>query len=117
MPFERLEALNAIEAAQVYKRIMNQIDDHGTKLILVKYMIYVCSNATGGDEVAKIESIAGTQVSLSVIELSLNILVKLPNHLQDTMRHLIGKPSIIVESLLMGSHISIVAKLLKRYPK
>lgn len=115
--FERLEALNAIEAAQVYKRIMNQIDDHGTKLILVKYMIYVCSNATGGDEVAKIESIAGTQVSLSVIELSLNILVKLPNHLQDTMRHLIGKPSIIVESLLMGSHISIVAKLLKRYPK
>ena len=54
--FERLEALNAIEAAQVYKRIMNQIDDHGTKLILVKYMIYVCSNATGGDEVAKIES-------------------------------------------------------------
>ena len=80
-------------------------------------MIYVCSNATGGDEVAKIESIAGTQVSLSVIELSLNILVKLPNHLQDTMRHLIGKPSIIVESLLMGSHISIVARLLKRYPK
>eukprot|EP00943_MAST-04B_sp_MAST-4B-sp1_P005186 g5186.t1 len=115
--FERLEALNAIEAAQVYKRIMNQIHDHDTKLILVKYMIYVCSNATEDTEVAKIEQIVGTQASLSVIELSLNILVQLPNNLQDAMRHLIGKPSIIVESLLMGSHISIVAELLKKYPK
>ena len=33
--FERLEALTAIEAAKVYKRVMRQIDDHNTKLILV----------------------------------------------------------------------------------
>ena len=115
--FERLEALTAIEAAKVYKRVMRQIDDHNTKLILVKYMIYVCKNAYEESVLAEIESIAGTKVSLSVIELSLNILVQLPADLQDAMRHLIGKPSIIVESLLMGCHIDIAAELLKKYPK
>ena len=115
--FERLEALTAIEAAKVYKRVMHQIDDHNTKLILVKYMIYVCKNANEESELSEIESIAGTKVSLSVIELSLNILVQLPNDLQDAMRHLIGKPSVIVESLLMGCHIDIAAELLKKYPK
>ena len=75
-------------------------------------MIYVCKNAYES-VLSEIKSIAGTKVSLSVVELSLNILVQLPADLQDAMRHLIGKPSIIVESLLMNCHIDIYAEHLK----
>eukprot|EP00945_MAST-04E_sp_MAST-4E-sp1_P004972 g4972.t1 len=113
--FERLEALPPYESALVCKKVMDQIDDHRTKLILVQFLIRLLEKADS-DSVEDFKDGAITIESLSVVELSLNILVRLPHDLQRNMRHLIGKPSLLVESLLMDCHISLVRDLISVYP-
>ena len=112
--FERLEALEAVESARVCQNVFQQIDDHQTKLILIQFLINVSENI-GDSKVAELQSVLAVD-SLSVVELSLNILVRLPRNLSHRLHHLIGKPTLIVESLLMSCHISLVNQLLTEYP-
>ncbi len=105
--FTLLEALECEEAASLAIDLMRPIENLSIKLLLVQFAIHMSSSAADNSSL--------DLSAMAVVELSLKVLTRIPRHLQDNYRHLIGLPKLLVESLLLDKHIKHVALLFREF--
>eukprot|EP00941_MAST-03F_sp_MAST-3F-sp1_P002465 g2465.t1 len=104
--FRKLKLLGQ-QAVPLCRMLLIRVECLDTKLLLVRFLLSM--------ESEQYDENTNEQSKISILELSLQILLRLPKDLQEKLRHLESKPSLIVESLLLMEKISLVAELFDEF--